>query len=143
MPCQQFGFSRGPQRKELIRRLQAALDSDDVDERLKQGCQQVISITQQASLAADPENKDHHVEAIVWPIDSTVKFVCTGCRRLCSREWDFKRVACDKVVAWNNKRRGYQQQLKEISNGKPGAMQRAAQRALEALAMEDGALSSS
>ena len=73
MPCQQFGSSRGPQRKGPIQRLQGALGSDDVDEWLKQGCQQVISITQQASLAADPENKDHHVEASVWPIDSTVR----------------------------------------------------------------------
>ena len=139
LPCERCNQSRGPKRKKMLVRLRKALASTKIGDQLKKGCQQVLSIIEgEGASSSSPKSSGHLLEAIVWPVDGTVQFVCTRCRRLSLREQNFRSMPCANQTVWNNKRLGMQKALSDIAAGKPCAMQRAAVRAIQLLAMEEG-----
>ena len=138
LPCERYNQSRRPKRKKMLERLRKALSSTKIGDQLQKDCQQVLSIIEGSPPSVPLKSSEHTLEAIVWPVDGTVQFVCTKCRRLSQREQYFRSLPCANQIIWNNKRLGIQKVLSDIAASKPCAMQRAAVRALQLLAMEEG-----
>ena len=76
--CEQYASSKGPKRKQLVERLRACLDNADISDDLKKGARTVLNIIDSGAGGSTDTAADnrHKIEAIVWPADFSVRFVC-------------------------------------------------------------------
>ena len=136
LSCEKYVADNGPKRKKMLARLRACLNKASISDALKDGARTVLNIIDSGKGSSKDTAPKHHIEALVWPVDFTVRFACTRCKRCMKDEKHFRGMSCANSTVWNQKRKGNKDALLELANKEPGARQRAALRALEILGFQ-------
>ena len=136
LSCEKYVAGNGPKRKKMLARLRACLNKASISDALKDGARTVLNIIDSGKGSSKDTAPKHHIEALVWPVDFTVRFACTRCKRCMKDEKHFRGMSCANSTVWNQKRKGNKDALLELANKVPGARQRAALRALEILGFQ-------
>ena len=108
--CRLF-VNKGPNRKQLVERLTAALERTDLPLKSSNS-----STSKPQAVVAEP--REHRLEAIAWPIGGfSVRFLCTLCRRIHVNTGAFRNQPC-VGEAWSQYSKGQLAKLRARQRGR-------------------------